>query len=152
MNLLEADFILNKDDHIVSAHDYDIFNNSRPSFQEFKNAREKGNLTLLSFEDIVKYMYVNKELYIITYTKYTDLVNIGKEFNEMTEILINYENVNERFIIEIYNEKMYEFLRQKRYPFNHFLFIFIKDLIILIIIQKWKIYLNIVKKTKLMEL
>lgn len=32
-----------------------------------------------------------------------------KEFNEMTQILAKYKDVNERFIIEIYNEKCVNF-------------------------------------------
>ena len=122
MKLMEADFQLTNDSHIVTAHDYSAFNHRIPSFEEFNNSRTNGNLTPMTFEDLVIYMYDHKDLYIITDTKYTDLERIEIEFNEMTEILSKYEDVNERFIIEIYNERMYEFLRQKNYPFNHFLF------------------------------
>ncbi len=122
MKLMEADFLLTNDSHIVTAHDYHIFNDRIPSLEEFKTTRTRGNLTPMTFEDLVKYMYNHEDLYIITDTKYADLPNIEKEFNEMTEILSKYENVSERFIIEIYNEQMYEFLRSKKYPFNNFLF------------------------------
>ena len=122
MKLMEADFLLTNDGHIVTAHDFKLFNNLAPSLDKFKKSRIKGNLTPMTFEDLVKYMYENKDLYIITDTKYSDITRIEKEFNEMTEILSRYGNVNERFIIEIYNERMYEFIRSKKYPFNHFLF------------------------------
>ena len=122
MNLIEADFLLTKDEHIICAHDYEIFKYKIPNFTEFKQSRTRGNLTPITFEDLVKFMYTYKELYIITDTKYTDILGIEKEFNEMTTILNKYIDVNKRFIIEIYNEKMYEFLKLKKYPFNHFLF------------------------------
>ena len=122
MNLMEADFLLTKDEHIVTAHDYEVFNYKKPTYKEFKQSRTRGNLTPITFEDMVQFMYTHKELYIITDTKYSDITRIEKEFNEMTQILAKYKDVNERFIIEIYNEKMYEFLKLKNYPFNHFLF------------------------------
>lgn len=122
MKLMEADFILTNDDHIIVAHDYEIFNKSAPSLEEYKKSRTRGNLTPMIFEDLVKYMYNHEDLNIITDTKYTDFTSIKKEFNEMTEILSKYGNVNERFIIQTYNERMYEFLRSEKYPFNHYLF------------------------------
>ena len=122
MNLMEADFLLTKDEHIVSAHDYKIFNYKKPTYKKFKESRTRGNLTPITFEDLVQFMYTHKELYIITDTKYSDITRIEKEFNEMVQILDKYKDVNERFIIEIYNEKMYEFLKLKNYPFKYFLF------------------------------
>ena len=127
MTLMEADFLLTKDKHVVLAHDYKNYKKV-PNFEEFKIYKLKGNLTAMIFEDLVKFMFKNKDLYIITDTKYIDLMRIEREFNEITEILNKYGDVNERFIIEIYNEKMYEFLKKKNYPFNHFLFTLYKRL------------------------
>lgn len=31
MNLMETDFLLNKDEYIITAHDYEIFNNKKPT-------------------------------------------------------------------------------------------------------------------------
>ena len=67
-------------------------------------------------------MEQHNDLYIITDTKFDDIYHIQIEFNEMTEILSRHKNVNERFIIEIYNEKMYSFLKEKKYPFKYFMF------------------------------
>ena len=76
MTVLEADFYLTKDNHIILAHD---FKHSKriPTLDEFKNKmRTRGNLTTMTFEDLVIFMEKNKNLYIITDTKYTDLRSI----------------------------------------------------------------------------
>ena len=122
MNLMEADFLLTKDNHLVVAHDYGVFDDETPTLDQFKSSKTRGNQTPMTFEDLVKYMNNNRDLYIITDTKYTDFSYIEREFNEMEKILSKYGDVNERFIIEIYNEKMYEFLKEKKYPFKYFLF------------------------------
>ena len=87
MTVLEVDFYLTKDNHIILAHD---FKHSKriPTLDEFKNKmRTRGNLTTMTFEDLVIFMEKNKNLYIITDTKYTDLRSIKIEFDEMTKIL-----------------------------------------------------------------
>ena len=122
MKLMEADFRLTIDKHIVVSHDFSYFHNRVPSFEEFKKAKLRGYLTPMSFKDLVKYMHKNKDLYIITDTKYSHITRVEKEFNEMTKILSRYKDVNKRFIIQIYNEKMYEFLKEKNYPFIHYIF------------------------------
>ena len=122
MTVLEVDFYLTKDNHIILAHD---FKHSKriPTLDEFKNKmRTRGNLTTMNFEDLVIFMEKNKNLYIITDTKYTDLRSIKIEFDEMTKILNYHKGVNERFIIQIYNEKMFLFLKKKNYPFSFFIF------------------------------
>ena len=40
----------------------------------------------------------------------------------MAEILSHHKNVNERFIIQVYNEKMFLFLNENKYPFKLFIF------------------------------
>lgn len=127
MKLMEADFRLTNDDHIIIAHDYEIFNKSAPSLEEYKKSRTRGNLTPMIFEDLVKYMYNHEDLYIITDSKYTDFTSIKKEFNEMTEILSRYGNVNERFIIQTYNERMYEFLEVKNIHLIIIYLLYIKE-------------------------
>ena len=122
MVVMEADFQLTRDNHIVLAHDFNHLK-SKPNLEEFKNnTKIPGNLTTMTFEDLVIFMEKNKDLYIITDTKYSDIRHIGIEFDEMTGILNRHKGVNERFIIELYNEGMYLFLKEQEYPFNAFLF------------------------------
>jgi len=122
MTVFEADFFLTRDNHIVLAHDFNHLK-SIPNLEEFKNnTRTPGNLTPMTFEDLVIFMEENNDLYIITDTKYSDKRHIEIEFDEMTEILSRHEGVNERFIIEIYNEEMFLFLKEKNYPFIYFMF------------------------------
>ena len=121
MRLMEADFHLTQDNHIVTAHDFNHLSKT-PTLEEFKKSYAKGYLTPMTFEDLVIFMEQHPDLYIITDTKFTDIERIQIEFDEMTEILSRHKNVNERFIIEIYNEKMFLFLKEKKYPFKFFMF------------------------------
>ena len=61
-------------------------------------SKTKGNLSPLTFEDLVIFMEHNKDLYIITDTKNKDKNNIQIEFDEMTEIWTRHKGVVERFI------------------------------------------------------
>ena len=121
MRLMEADFHLTSDNHVVLTYDFSILGRI-PTLEEFKKFRLNGYLTRISFEDLVIFMEQNNDLYIITDTKFDDIYHIQIEFDEMTEILSRHKNVNERFIIEIYNENMYFFLKEKKYPFKNFMF------------------------------
>ena len=118
---MEADFMLTKDNRTVLAHDYSNFKYP-PTLEEFKKSKGKANTTRMVFEDLVLFMIENKDLYIMTDTKHKDIGRIRIEFDEMTSILNNHKELYERFIIEIYNEKMYFFLKQKNYPFKYFVF------------------------------
>ncbi len=121
MYLMEADFQLTKDNHVVLAHDF-LHLSQTPNLTEFKKSKSKGNLTPMTFEDLVKFMYENKKLYIITDSKYDDPEHIIIEFDEMTNILKKYKGVSSKFIIQIYNENMYKILKERNYPFKNFLF------------------------------
>ena len=121
MRLMEADFLLTKDNHIVLAHDFDHLKN-KPTLKEFKQFYAKGYLTPMTFEDLAIFMKKNEDLFIITDTKYVDKINIQLEFDEMNEILSRYNGVKKRFIIEIYNEEMFLFLKEKKYNFKYFMF------------------------------
>ena len=121
MRLMEADFNLTLDNHTVLTHGFGR-RERPPTLAEFKKNRVKGYLTPLSFEDLVIFMEQHDDLYIITDTKFDDITHIQIQFDEMTEILSRHKNVNNRFIIEIYNERMYLFLKEKKYPFKYFMF------------------------------
>jgi len=121
MRLMEADFHLTQDNHTVTAHDFSHLSKT-PTLEEFKKSYAKGYLTPMTFEDLVIFMEQHPDLYIITDTKFTDKERIQIEFDEMTEILSRHKSVNERFIIEIYNEQMFLFLKEKKYPFKFFMF------------------------------
>ena len=82
---------------------------------------QEAKLSHLTFEDLVKFMDKNKDLFIITDTKYPFLPHIKIEFDEMEEILSRYHNVKERFIIEIYHEKMFLYLKEN-YNYKYFMF------------------------------
>ena len=76
----------------------------------------------MTFEDLVSFMAKYKDLYIITDSKYTDIPRKEIEFEEITSILNNHKELYERFIIHVYSEKMYLFLKEKNYLFKYYLF------------------------------
>ena len=121
MHLMEADFYLTSDNHIVLSHDFSHMRKT-PNLTEFKQSHSKGNLTSMTFEDLVVFMEKHQDLYIITDTKFKDIPRIKLEFDDMAEILSHHKNVNERFIIQVYNEKMFLFLNENKYPFKLFIF------------------------------
>ena len=64
MTIMEADFHLTKDNHIVLAHDFNHLE-SIPNLKEFKNKiKTRGNLTPMTFEDLVIFME-KKKIYIL---------------------------------------------------------------------------------------
>jgi len=121
MHFMEADCHLTSDNHVVLSHDYRHLKKT-PTLSVFKKSYAKGNLTSMTFEDLVVFMEKHPDLYIITDTKFDDIPHIEVEFDEMTEILSHHKNVNKRFIIEVYNEKMFLFLKEHKYPFKYFMF------------------------------
>lgn len=121
MHLFEADFLLSRDNHLILAHDFKDFQ-VEPTLEEFKKSKGKGNSTRMIFEDLVLFMEENKDVYIITDTKYKDIQRIEIEFNEMTSILNNHKELYDRFIIEIYNERMFFFLKEKYKVFKYYVF------------------------------
>ena len=96
MHLMEVDFFLTKDKHIVLSHNFKVFN-FEPTLQEFKKLKGKGNTTTMTFEDLVSFMLENKDLYIMTDTKYSDIPRIEIEFDEMTSILNNHKELYDRY-------------------------------------------------------
>ena len=94
MRLMEADFHLTSDNHVVLTHDFSILGRI-PTLEEFKKYRLNGYLTRISFEDLVIFMEQHNDLYIITDTKFDDIYHIQIEFDEMIKILSRHKNVNE---------------------------------------------------------
>ena len=121
MRFMEADLHLTSDFHTILTHDYRHLG-KKPNLSEFKKLYARGHLTPMTFEDLVIFMEQHPDLYIITDSKFVDIPHIIIEFDEMIRILKRHKNVNKRFIIEVYNEKMFLFLKRKRYPFNNFMF------------------------------
>jgi len=69
---MEADFYLTKDNHIVTAHNFNHLSKIT-TFEEFKKSYAKGYLTPMTFEDLVIFMEQHPDLHFITDTKFTDI-------------------------------------------------------------------------------
>ncbi len=127
----EIDMELTADNQVVLTHDWKYassiqdkcFAEAIPSKKEFLATPIRGTYTPLSFEDMCALMEEYPDIWIITDSKYTDEDNIRQEFEYMRMVLENYKNstVADRFIIQIYNEDMYDIV-ESIYHFKSYIF------------------------------
>lgn len=77
----------------------------------------------MSFEQLCGIMIEYPDLWIVTDTKYTEEDEILKQFEVMTETIkeTGHPEIQERFIVQIYNERMCEILNN-RYDFKTYIF------------------------------
>ncbi|MDE5865160.1 MAG: hypothetical protein K2H31_00955 [Lachnospiraceae bacterium] len=125
----EVDFEITSDDKIVLRHYWDqeiqigISSEHIPTEEEFLAVPILEKYTPMSFSDLCLLMKEHTDIWIVTDTKYTDKENIRKQFNTMLQTAeeCNAVDVLDRMVVQIYNEEMYEQLKEI-YPFKSFIF------------------------------
>lgn len=126
--VFEIDFQMTSDQKIVCWHGWNtpvndkIEKNTVMAFDDFMQEKIHDKYTPLSLADVMLYMKEHKEIYVVTDTKSGDLeraaimfsvfVNTAKE-NDAMDVL-------DRFVVQLYNNEMYEVVEQI-YPFSHYL-------------------------------
>lgn len=130
-NVFELDLILDKNGKLVARHDWseDLLKSNQAdldesevtgmplSYEELK-ASLKNQYTVLSFEDIVKFLSQNPQYYVVTDTKYEDEVAVTNTFEEIVRVCREYdESVLDRIVVQVYSEEMYGYV-MKVYPFQ----------------------------------
>lgn len=134
--LVEADILLTRDNQLVLRHDWGVGsylhlnqayveNGSGyyiPTLDEFINLPILNQYTPMTFVDLLNYMKIHKDFYVVTDTKYLtpeeylpEFKLIVKEINKVDPRLLD------RFIIQFYNQEMYYNLSQN-FPFKEYLF------------------------------
>ena len=125
LRIFEVDCILTKDDKVVLAHGWgeDDYMQEIPTEEEFLKTKILGKYTPMSFKDLLNLMEEYPDITIVTDSKYTNAEYVTKEFNYILEEARKLDKVNllDRFIIQIYNEEMYDTL-QGIYPFKNIIF------------------------------
>lgn len=102
----EVDFQFTNDQELVLAHDLGSENSCNKD--AFLNNLILGKYTPLTFVDLLNLMEKYPDIYIVTDSKYSDYESVSKQFFYMYFLIKNKPSLLKRFIIQIYNEEMYE--------------------------------------------
>jgi len=124
----EVDLEMTSDDKVVLRHDWDqgiqigISSENIPTEEEFLAVPILGTYTPLSFSDLCLLMQEYPDIWIVTDSKYSDSKNVKKQFTIMVQTAqeCNAAEVLDRIIVQLYNTKMYEVLKDV-YPFRSFI-------------------------------
>lgn len=129
--VMEVDILLTSDNKCVLKHEWDvpvqegISEENVPDEETFLNTKLDGKYTPMSFEQLCGLMIKYPDLWVVTDTKYTQEDEIREQFEIMMETIKNTEGghseILDRFIVQVYNEQMYEFL-QSQYGFKTYIF------------------------------
>ena len=126
---MEIDLIATSDDRLVLKHDWEspvqegISDEKIPDEETFLNAKLDGKYTPMSFRQFCDLMVAYPDLWVVTDTKYTQEEDVRREFQILTDTIYEtgHPEILDRFIIQVYNEQMYEVL-SKTYDFKTYLF------------------------------
>lgn len=129
--VMEVDILLTSDGKCVLKHEWDapaqegISEANIPDENTFLHTKLDGKYTPMSFEQLCELMIEYPDLWVVTDTKYTEEEDICKQFQVMMDTINNtgggHCEILDRFIIQVYNERMYEIL-SSRYDFKTYIF------------------------------
>lgn len=110
---VEIDFDIDINGELVISHDEELWRSLTGSGYEIPYTKENIEARLISeqyhsltFDEICSYLEKNKDVYLITDTKYTDDTIIDRQFQQIVATASGYKGVLKRIIPQIYNEKM----------------------------------------------
>ncbi|MDR1687510.1 MAG: hypothetical protein LBS21_02730 [Clostridiales bacterium] len=117
--VFEIDFRLTSDGEIAAIHGWDGYGGVR-AHEDFKKIKYADVFTTMDFDDILRIMQLNKEIYIITDTK--SFEDSDEYTRQMFETLRDKaENLDKtlmkRIVPQIYNQQMYSLIKEI-YPFE----------------------------------
>jgi len=124
--VFEVDLLTTLDKQIAAIHDWDGYGyGGRPmTYEEFKNIKIYDVFTPMDFDELLRIMALNKEIFIVTDTKsYEDDESAIKEQFEIMRDKANAvdgELLN-RIIPQIYNQEMYYIIKDV-YPFESIIY------------------------------
>ena len=127
--VMEVDIIMSADDRGVLKHEWDIpvqegiSEENIPDEANFLKAKLDGIYTPMSFEQLCGLMIENSDLWIVTDTKTGDIDELSRQFKVLTDTIseTGAPEIMDRFIIQVYNEQMFEYLREN-YAFKTYIF------------------------------
>lgn len=128
--IFEMDILLTSDHVAVGKHrwgwklsDPTTKKGEPVSYQEFKNTKIYGKYTPTSFLDILNLMEKYPDFYLMTDSKSTQPDEAKEEFNILVQTAkkVGKEDLLNRVIVQIYNQKMYYAIKSV-YPFKNFVY------------------------------
>ncbi len=131
----EVDFVPTSDNRLVCRHLWEdpnlqkgIDENHIPSLEKFKNTPILGQYTPLTYTDLCTILKEYPDAWIITDTKENSAKEIENDFiNIVGEAMeVNALNVLNRFVIQIYDKKMYSTI-ENIYPFKNVIYATYRD-------------------------
>lgn len=123
--VFEVDLIFSSDGRLIARHDWEgylyeflgqqIDNPYRQMDRaEFKSNLIHGEMTPLTIEDVVALMKAHPDVWIVTDTKSKASDDVVKAMRQIDAAIGSDEVLADRFIIQIYNERMLETVTQVR--------------------------------------
>lgn len=121
----EIDFAVTSDNHLVCKHDWEYVIQEGNEYGEvwdeatFRSVPIMGKYTPMSLGDLLELMQAYPDIYILTDTKGTEPEDVRNEFEIMVRTAREkgMESLLDRFIIQVYNEEMYDVI-YGIYPFK----------------------------------
>lgn len=115
--VFEFDFYLTSDNQMAVVHDWNHqynFNGDAPSAEEWKNSvvygQPEGEFTPMMLEELLDEMLVNKDMFVVTDTKFTDEQS-SIQFQAIYDAaMTRAPELLDRIIPQIYNEEMYDII------------------------------------------
>lgn len=136
IRIYECDLVMANDGKIVLRHDWEmkdfqqrIDEDHFPDTQEFLSASIYDKYTALSFEDLLSLLVKYPDITIVADGKAFDIEAVRMLFAELDKEISNFseknklnkEDIIKRFIIEVHNEDMYNYISSK-YSFDEYIF------------------------------
>lgn len=129
--VFEADFHYTADAKIILTHDFQETQNNLidfpdgyiPTYEEFMNNRIYYKYHPSDAQQLLEYMKMHYDMYLVTDIKYDDITTVTAILSELVQIAKN-ENIEEvldRFIIQFYSEQNYYDI-QAIYPFKNYIY------------------------------
>ncbi len=132
MRIFEADFSVTSDHVMILRHDWTKSRGQKglikydgyiPTYEEFMTTPLYGKYTPLSLADLFNLMKDHKDVYIITDSKAGSYEQVVDDFRLIYDTAQQTDSLNllDRFIVQIYNDEMYDAV-QSVYPFENIIY------------------------------
>jgi glycerophosphoryl diester phosphodiesterase len=117
--LFEVDLAFTEDNILATLHE----RNADPIKSFILESARIRPYTLLSFAELCELMLKYNDIYIITDTKnFQGLASVKRTFSYMANIIEKMDpKLNDRFVIQIYNQNMFHYLSQN-YNFKNYIY------------------------------
>jgi glycerophosphoryl diester phosphodiesterase len=116
--VFETDLTLTSDDKLVANHDWSGYK-TPPTYEQFMKKKVYGKYTPTDAQMVINVLAQHPETYLVTDTKETDPVLIGKQFTQLVQIAKQKDPaILDRIIPEIYTPEMYNVVNSI-YPFKN---------------------------------